>query len=77
MLRIRRWLVAGLLCAAPLPAAAQEVASPPRDTTQVLRLFLDCATQGCDFDYLRTQVLEPLATNPPSNRRLRLWSAGC
>jgi hypothetical protein len=56
MERIRRWLAAGLLCAAPIAALAQEVTPPPRDTTQVLRLFLDCATQGCDFDYLRTQL---------------------
>lgn len=29
------------------------------------------------FEYLRTQVLGPLVANPPTNRRLRIWSAGC
>jgi chemotaxis protein methyltransferase CheR len=29
------------------------------------------------FEYLRTHVLQPLLAAPPSNRRLRLWSAGC
>jgi chemotaxis protein methyltransferase CheR len=29
------------------------------------------------FDYLREQVLLPLAANPAAPRRLRIWSAGC
>jgi chemotaxis protein methyltransferase CheR len=29
------------------------------------------------FQYLRTQVLGPLVANPPHDRRLRIWSAGC
>jgi chemotaxis protein methyltransferase CheR len=29
------------------------------------------------FEYLRTHVLGPLISNPPANRRLRIWSAGC
>ena len=35
---------------APLPVTA----SP--DTTESLRLFLDCSASGCDFDYLRTEL---------------------
>lgn len=29
------------------------------------------------FDYLREQVLQPLATNRAGQRRVRIWSAGC
>ena len=29
------------------------------------------------FDYLREQVLQPLAANRPGQRRVRIWSAGC
>jgi chemotaxis protein methyltransferase CheR len=29
------------------------------------------------FEYLRSHVLQPLVANPPANRRLRVWSAGC
>ena len=29
------------------------------------------------FEYLREQVLQPLAANRGSSRRLRIWSAGC
>jgi chemotaxis protein methyltransferase CheR len=29
------------------------------------------------FDYLREEVLKPLAANPRARRRLRIWSAGC
>jgi chemotaxis protein methyltransferase CheR len=29
------------------------------------------------FDYLREQVLLPLAADPAADRRLRIWSAGC
>jgi chemotaxis protein methyltransferase CheR len=29
------------------------------------------------FDYLREQVLQPLAANRAASRRLRIWSAGC
>ena len=29
------------------------------------------------FDYLRDQVLRPLAADPRGARRLRIWSAGC
>lgn len=29
------------------------------------------------FEYLREEVLRPLATSPPPARRVRIWSAGC
>jgi len=29
------------------------------------------------FEYLGTHVLQPLLANPPANRRVRIWSAGC
>jgi chemotaxis protein methyltransferase CheR len=29
------------------------------------------------FEYLRSHFLAPLLANPPPNRRLRIWSAGC
>ena len=29
------------------------------------------------FDYLREEVLKPLAANPHASRRVRIWSAGC
>jgi len=29
------------------------------------------------FEYLRDQVLKPLAADPSASRRLRIWSAGC
>src|SRR5262245_7894768 len=29
------------------------------------------------FEHLRQQVLEPLLANPPPDRRIRIWSAGC
>ncbi|MGH8227939.1 MAG: CheR family methyltransferase [Steroidobacteraceae bacterium] len=29
------------------------------------------------FDYLRKEVLEPLAAHPEAHRRVRIWSAGC
>jgi chemotaxis protein methyltransferase CheR len=29
------------------------------------------------FEYLATHVLHPLLSNPPPNRRVRIWSAGC
>jgi chemotaxis protein methyltransferase CheR len=29
------------------------------------------------FDYLREEVLEPLAADPHASRRVRIWSAGC
>ncbi len=54
---IRQWFVAGALLVAPMSLRAQETpTTAARDTNHVLRLFLDCATSGCDFDYLRTQL---------------------
>ncbi len=29
------------------------------------------------FEHLRKHLLDPLVANPPTSRRLRLWSAGC
>jgi chemotaxis protein methyltransferase CheR len=29
------------------------------------------------FEYLRDQVLRPMAADPPATRRMRIWSAGC
>lgn len=29
------------------------------------------------FDHLRDAILKPLATRPPSPKRVRIWSAGC
>jgi len=57
MRRTKWWLLAGALLFAPAVVRAQEapVAAAP-DTSRMLRLFLDCATAGCDFDYLRTQL---------------------
>ena len=59
MARVLRILLAGvLLFAVPSLQAqnAQLPASAPADTTEQLRLFLDCASSGCDFDYLRTEL---------------------
>lgn len=45
------------LAASPLWAQADPPLHPaPADSTQQLRLFLDCASSGCDFDYLRTEL---------------------
>ncbi|MDX2260581.1 MAG: hypothetical protein SFU84_02625 [Gemmatimonadales bacterium] len=55
MPRLDRWLVtATLLLAVPALPAQQPPASA--DATHPVRLFLDCAASGCDFDYLRTRV---------------------
>jgi chemotaxis protein methyltransferase CheR len=42
-------------------------------TTNLTRFF----REPHHFDHLRDHVLKPLALNPPANRRVRLWSAGC
>ncbi len=57
MLRSAR-VVAAFLLVSSL-ARAQDMAGAPRppiDTTQTIRLFLDCQASGCDFDYLRTEL---------------------
>lgn len=54
----RALAVLALLLAAP-PLRAQETAATqptPADSSQKLRLFLDCASSGCDFDFLRTEL---------------------
>src|SRR5882757_5013238 len=33
--------------------------------------------EGHHFDYLREQVLKPLAAQSAATRRVRIWSAGC
>ena len=51
----RRLGVAALLSVlAAGGARAQEPAVPP--STRELRVFLDCQTNGCDFDYVRTEI---------------------
>src|SRR5690349_13236868 len=56
---VRRVLLACALFFAVPSLQAQE-GPPPRaaapDSTEQLRLFLDCASSGCDFDYLRTEL---------------------
>ncbi|MEP6589977.1 MAG: hypothetical protein ABJC19_02235 [Gemmatimonadota bacterium] len=56
---VPRLLLACLLLAVAPPLSAQERAAPPptaTDSSQKLRLFLDCASSGCDFDFLRTEL---------------------
>ncbi len=56
---VRRLLLAGALLFALSPIPAQDsavVRAVPADSTEQLRLFLDCASSGCDFDYLRTEL---------------------
>lgn len=55
MSRVDRWLVTAALLL-PVPALAAQQASPSQATVHPVRLFLDCAASGCDFDYLRTSV---------------------
>ena len=45
----------GVLAGASAIAGAQEPPPPPR-TAEALRLFLDCRTTYCDFDYVRTEI---------------------
>ena len=45
----------GVLAAASASAGAQEPPPFPR-TAEALRVFLDCRTTYCDFDYVRTEV---------------------
>ncbi len=54
----RLLLVGALLLSAPSLWAQEGVASKPAigDSAEQLRLFLDCASSGCDFDYLRTEL---------------------
>jgi hypothetical protein len=55
MSRVTRWLVvAAFLLAVPMLPAQQPAALV--DAVHPVRLFLDCAASGCDFDYLRTIV---------------------
>lgn len=53
-------LSATLAVPAVLPAQNEPPTPPPSaappDTTESLRLFLDCSASGCDFDYLRTEL---------------------
>ncbi|MES2305132.1 MAG: hypothetical protein V4558_06480 [Gemmatimonadota bacterium] len=59
MTPVRRALLACALLLSVSGLQAQE-GPPPRtarpDSTEQLRLFLDCASSGCDFDYLRTEL---------------------
>jgi hypothetical protein len=49
-----------LFSACIAPAAAQEppgnAAGPPAPSDRPLRLFVDCQSVRCDFDYIRTQI---------------------
>lgn len=59
MARSLRFLLAGILVFAVPSLQAQKAQLPPSspaDTTEQLRLFLDCASSGCDFDFLRTEL---------------------
>jgi hypothetical protein len=40
----------------PLGAAAQEVAVPPPQSDQVVRVFYDCNGYACDFDHVRREI---------------------
>lgn len=42
-------------------------------TTNLTRFF----REPHHFEHLKTEVLKPLKANPPADKRLRLWSAGC
>lgn len=57
MSRLVRALIAAVLLLLPDGLVAQQrgPAAPP-DAPATLRLFLDCETSGCDFDYLRTKL---------------------
>lgn len=44
-----------LATARPIAAHAQDAATPRR-TAEALRVFLDCRTSYCDFDYVRTEI---------------------
>lgn len=58
MHRLRRALVLLAILVAPVTLHGQDMPTPPAaaDTTSALRLFLDCASVGCDFDFLRTEL---------------------
>lgn len=59
MFAVRRALLACALLLTAAPLRAQEGPPPrpaPPDSTEQIRLFLDCASVGCDFDYLRTEL---------------------
>ena len=51
-------LACALVCAAPWARAQEAGASRPAaaKSNEQLRLFLDCASSGCDFDFLRTEL---------------------
>ncbi len=48
-------LALGVLAGASAIARAQEPPQPPH-TLEALRVFLDCRTTYCDFDYVRTEL---------------------
>lgn len=55
----RHILFACTLVFAAAPLLSQEAAAPrpaAAKPTEQLRLFLDCASSGCDFDFLRTEL---------------------
>lgn len=53
--RLRAWLLGlGVLAGASAIARAQDTL-PPR-AAEALRVFLDCRTTYCDFDYVRTDI---------------------
>jgi hypothetical protein len=54
----RPWLLAlSFLAGASAAAPAQSTPpSPPSPAAEALRVFLDCRTTYCDFDYVRTEI---------------------
>ncbi len=55
MSRLRSWVFGfGVLAGASAIARAQDTAPSP--TAEALRVFLDCRTTYCDFDYVRTEI---------------------
>ncbi len=59
----------------------KRVAADPGELVQLVNAITTNLTaffrERHHFDYLRDEVLRPLAANPRGTRRLRIWSAGC
>jgi chemotaxis protein methyltransferase CheR len=59
----------------------QLLASSPQELVQLSNAITTNLTsffrERHHFDYLREEVLKPLAADPHGSRRLRIWSAGC
>ena len=59
----------------------ERLAADPREREQLANAITTNLTaffrERHHFDYLRDQVLRPLAADPRGARRVRIWSAGC